>query len=725
MNKVIKGLAYTVGAIAGLLLLLVVVLVVFVDPNDYKGDIETIARDAGGVELTLGGDLSWRFYPVLGFGAEKVTLAMQPDTPTLVDIGELKLGVKLLPLFSKKIEVDEISISGLNANLRVDVNGNNNWSVPEGEQTIDDSENTKPSATAPDIKIPRISVNDSTIVYSDKQSGTDYRVALEQLVLENVALNQAFPLTLKAAISDAAGLQVDTTLNSLVKVDLDNQQYQLNDLDLVADIKGVFEKTAPLTVKGNVVVDQKKDNAIVNISSLSLANAEANLAAEATGLSGELAYKGQLNSKTFDAKKLMAALGVPAIETQDGSVLSKVNVAATFSGTPKKAAVNPLTIVLDDSTLSGQVTVSDLQTQSLSFALGLDKIDLDRYMAPVSETAEKPATTSDANAELIPVETLRGLNLQGTFKATEVVINKIPMTNINVAVKAKDGVLTVSDIKANLLKGDMGGTVTVNAKGAEPAIATDLGLNKIEMAELLKPFTTQTLFSGISSFTLNTKTTGNTVDTLIKQALGKATLSMDDSVIHGVNINEVALGAVKNKLGDFSQLYPDYQQKLPKALKSDTEIKNLLANINIENGHLIMPQVSADTNQGNFSASGDIDLLNKGFDYTFGVQLSALAGNKYLKGTQWPIVCKGGVGISVLNWCRPDSSAINKVFERAAKKALQEKGAEKLGEKLGVTAGEGETAKEALQEKAKEEEQRAKDKVNEKINEKLNKLFGK
>jgi hypothetical protein len=109
-----------------------------------------------------------------------------------------------------------------------------------------------------------------------------------------------------------------------------------------------------------------------------------------------------------------------------------------------------------------------------------------------------------------------------------------------------------------------------------------------------------------------------------------------------------------------------------------------------------------------------------GFDYHFGVVLAALEDNKYLKGARWPVRCKGGVDTPVMDWCRPDSKAVNNVLEHAAEQALRDKAAQKLGEKLGVKNADEAAAKQQLQKKTKEAEDRAK----QKLDEKLKKLFG-
>lgn len=747
MKGVVKGIAYTVLTVVGVVALALVLLVTLVDPNDYREDISRIAKDTAGVELKLGGELSWRFYPVLGFGASQVGLALQSGQPELVNIGDMAVGIKILPLLSKKIEIDALDIGGLKANLIVNEKGENNWqmaSTSTEPTPATTASTTAPaaetpatdSAELPEIVIPSVRIHSSVISYQDKTAGIAYTVDLPLLELSNVNLKESFPLVMEARVRDQAKLDVNTKLEGKVKALVSKQQFGIDDLHLAAEIAGIFAKPVAVNVQGNVQFDQAQDKADVNLERLQFANMPARLQLSATAVSTAPAFSGSLETEVFNAKDMMKALDIPPPATQDADAMTRVQMTASFAGTPAKVTVKPLTLKLDESTLSGEVSVVDVSKQAIRFALQLDKINVDSYTpqaeTPVAEAVAKEtgktanaANASAVAAELIPVEMLRTLNLKGTFKAGEVIVKQIPMRDIGLSIKAIDGDIQITDLGAKLLQGSMAGTVMLDARQAQPKITTRIDLNEIEMSDLMQPFVTAQLLSGRTSLKVDTTTTGNDMDTLLKQALGQINLSMANTVIHGVNVNQVALDAVRNKLGDFATLAPDYESKLPKALKSDTEISNLLANMKIENGHLLMPDFSADTGEGQMSATGDIDLLNQGFDYHFGVVLSALDSNKYLKGVKWPVRCKGSLETSAVDWCRPDGKAVSKALEQAATLALRDKGAQKLGEQLGIDNADEAAVKEDLRQKAKAEEDKAKKKLGDSLNKKLNKLLEK
>ncbi len=240
---------------------------------------------------------------------------------------------------------------------------------------------------------------------------------------------------------------------------------------------------------------------------------------------------------------------------------------------------------------------------------------------------------------------------------------------------------------------------------------------------MLRPFTPAEILSGRSSLSLDVATRGNDIDPLIRQALGQLDLSASDLVLHGVNLNQLVVDAINRKVGNFGTLLAGYRDKLPKELEEDTRIHDMLAKMRLDNGKLILPDMDTETGAGRLTAAGSFDLLNRGFDYRFGVQLAALNDHRYLSETRWPVRCRGDLDTPVSRWCRIDAGAMNATLEQAAKQALRDKAAEKVGEELGLEDADEAAAREALRQKAREEEERAKRKLREKLDEKLKDLF--
>lgn len=733
MARSLRVVAMLVGGVLALLVVLLAALVVWVNPNDYRQQISQIAQEKAGITLTLEGELGWSFYPVLGFQANAVGVALQPQAPALVKVKTLAVGVKLLPLLSRQIEVDGVNVEGLDAHLIVNADGSNNWQRPAAtplaaSPTAAPAAGDNAQTSLPVIRIPAVNITDSRIRYEDKPGGKDYTVELPRLQLSNVSLDESFPLVLDARIREKAGLDVRLALTAALGANLANKVYRADDIDLEATVAGIMPEPVTISSSGHMVVDQQKDTAELALDALRLGDLNATLQVQAVALSRAPRVSGKLHTESFDAKRLLKTLGMSAPATHDPDAMRNVSLDLAFSGTPQQISLKPLTLVLDESRLAGTVAVTDVSRQAVQFDLALDRISLDRYLAPQADTpvpARAPASAATATpasapgkkgaapaaeTALLPVEALRALNLQGKFTVGELVVKEIPVQKLGFSVHANEGDVRLSNLRANLLEGSLQGSAGVDVRGAQPKMTTRLALNDLKTEALLAPWVKNPVLSGRSTLRFDMDTQGNDSDTLLRQALGQLNVNIAEGVLHGVNLNQLVADAVRQKIGNFTALMPDYETRLPKALKGDTPLRNMLANMRIENGHLITPDLKADSDSGQLNAKGDIDLVAQSFDYRFGVVLASLSDHKYLKGTEWPVRCRGSLTAPVKDWCRPDGNAVGEVLKKAGNLALREKATEKLGEKLGVPA-----ANEA------EVKEKAKEKVNEQINRQLDK----
>ncbi|MEE2731179.1 MAG: AsmA family protein [Pseudomonadota bacterium] len=726
--RVLKWIGLALLGLLVLILLAVLVIRFVIDPNDYKDRISALVKEASGYELTLNGDLAWSFYPVLGFESNQVSVAARANQPFL-QVKTLALGVQLLPLFSGQLNVDLLQIDGVDVNLQVDAQGRNNWTVATPTQTestpaaaASATTPAEPSSTGniPQLSIPLVRILNANIHYQDQQGQTDTRVLIQRLELTQVQLTQPIGILLEFALAQAGGPQLELVLRGQLLPDLDKQLFRLEPLQVQADVSNLLPDTVRVTLEAQAWMDLAADQAQLTLNRLQLAELILQGLVEVTALTADPRYQGKLSAAPVSLAKLLATLGVELPKPASQNVLKTVAMQLAFNGNTGQLSVPNLKLTLDQSTLSGSLAVKDFATQALAFDLSLDQINLDDYLpAPDSAPASAaPANSPGGAAEesaLIPVETLRSLNLDGRFNAGRITLQQTLIERLQLAVTARNGVLTVKDLSAALLEGSLDGALSIDARGSQPVLDSDLKVNDIELTQITSRFMTDSLLSGKASLVMDAKAQGNSVDALLKSALGQMNLKLDDGVLHGINLNAIVVDALRDQLATVESLYPNYQEKLPRQLREDTEISKLLADAKVENGHLIMPRFEFFTGESGIDASGKIDLLNQGFDYDFGVVLSAIERNKYLKGSRWPIHCQGALASSPADWCRPDTKAMGSILTKAAKNAFKDKGAAELGDKVGLEAEDQEQLKQEVKQKLEREEDRAKKKLQEKL----------
>lgn len=96
-------------------LLLIVVLGViaiayWIDPNYFKGFITDTVKKETGYELTIKDDLRWRIWPNMSIISNGIKLAAPNAKEPVLTAENMRLDVKLLPLLSKKLEIKNVFV---------------------------------------------------------------------------------------------------------------------------------------------------------------------------------------------------------------------------------------------------------------------------------------------------------------------------------------------------------------------------------------------------------------------------------------------------------------------------------------------------------------------------------------------------------------------------------------------------------------------------------------
>ncbi len=107
---IIKRIIQLLIALFLILSLAAVGLIIFVDPNRYKDLIVTKVQEQIHRPFAINGDIDWRFWPRPGFTLEEVHIGQANGKNTFADIKQLNIYPRLIPLLSKQIDINKLSI---------------------------------------------------------------------------------------------------------------------------------------------------------------------------------------------------------------------------------------------------------------------------------------------------------------------------------------------------------------------------------------------------------------------------------------------------------------------------------------------------------------------------------------------------------------------------------------------------------------------------------------
>lgn len=192
-----KRILIFAGAGLALLLVIIAALPFFIPASVYKAQIEKAASNALGRPVAVEGDARISIFPVISASVEDVRVANPDgfDDEDMITAGTLRGSVRLLPLFSRRVEVAEIAFEDATVRLTRLEDGSVNWQLGDAaEAEADPKEQTGANPFSASIDTARLT--NAALIYDDRQSGARYE--LSNLDAETSLKSAEKPMTLRA-----------------------------------------------------------------------------------------------------------------------------------------------------------------------------------------------------------------------------------------------------------------------------------------------------------------------------------------------------------------------------------------------------------------------------------------------------------------------------------------------------------------------------------------------
>lgn len=165
-----------------LIVLALVALIVapgFVDWNRYKAQAQEHVRTISGLDLELGGDISFALLPFPHLSARDVALKSPAggQNGAILSFDELDVSVALMPLLDGEVQVQTVTLVKPLMNIEVLENGKLAFMTPEIDKLMVEGEGAgKPGATTPAVSFDTIRIKDGVFSYRDEKSKTEIAV---------------------------------------------------------------------------------------------------------------------------------------------------------------------------------------------------------------------------------------------------------------------------------------------------------------------------------------------------------------------------------------------------------------------------------------------------------------------------------------------------------------------------------------------------------------------
>jgi AsmA protein len=382
--RFLKWISLGLGALIALAVIAILAIVWLVDPNSFKPRIEAAVRDATGREFTLIGDIDLGFFPWLALRTGEGRFGNAPgfDAQPMVTWKRAQLGARLLPLLRGRVVADRVLLEGADVRLVRRADGSANWQGIGGDAPKD------PDAEPTELRIDGIEIKDSRVSFVDETGPRRVEMASLDLSTDGIAPGEPY---------------TDTEISGVLHMD------------------GFAPAGVPFRLKvPKAVVPQDLSAIEVAEFSLGLGGFEAEGAVQgALGDAPKLA--GRIGSNAFDLRALLTAVGVEAPKTTDTAALGKLQIAAEWRFEDGAIAIEPLTLTLDDTHLSGHFRRGAGADPVGEFALRGDQLDIARYIPP-PDPASEPF--------VLPTAALKQLKFRGSIELDQATLGDVAMKGV-------------------------------------------------------------------------------------------------------------------------------------------------------------------------------------------------------------------------------------------------------------------------------------------------------
>lgn len=647
MNKLFKGFIGLVGLAVVLIVAAIIILPQVIDPNDYTDEIIAQVKDATGRDLGISDPLELSVFPSIAVRLGGVSLSNAPGfgDSAFAKVEELDLKVAFMPILSGSLEVDTVVLRGLELNLTKNKKGETNWADLVSGETQTSTPGESDGIKAMSVQIEGVIIEDARLVWDDRQSGTRYEVSDLNVETGAIGSGDKVPVELGVKLtSTVPAQQFEISLRAMVTADSEMTRFDVDGLEtsIKAAGEGLPKGGIELSVTGRLNYDANAGTMAINDLEVSGAGMQLSGALNGEGLGGKPKFKGNLKLRESNLKQLLA-LGGTAPVTTDPKALTRVSAEFGIAASDSSAKLKPFTVKLDESTFTGDFDVTAFKGPAVKFALKLDAIDLDRYLPPepAEESSEQPEA---APAGDDPLAALRTLVLDGSIKVGNVKVAKLTTTDINIGIKSRGGVLTISPMTAKLYQGTFNGGVTIDARESTPQIKVKSSLSGIQIGPLLLDIGEKEMLTGLGQVELDVSMRGLDSESIKKTLNGNISFQFKDGAYKGLDVAGT-ICSVSDKLGS---LLGGGAGELGKA--GETRFSAMGGSASITNGLVKSDDLDIKSPLIRVNGVGGVDLPADSIDYLIKAELieacegQGAAESNQLVGVPLPIRARGSLG---------------------------------------------------------------------------------
>ncbi|HKJ87966.1 MAG TPA: AsmA-like C-terminal region-containing protein, partial [Gammaproteobacteria bacterium] len=341
---------------------------------------------------------------------------------------------------------------------------------------------------------------------------------------------------------------------------------------------------------------------------------------------GEYRYSGRFATERFPPRALAARLGMRIPAAADPGVLQQATLSFAFAGGPERLEVSRLRGTLDDSRLTGGLTVAASPRARLQWHLHLNGIDMDRYLGRRGTVKPWPGAAVVAGLPRLPPRVLRNWGLQGRLRVDELRSGGMRLSRLQASLAGDRGHLRIHPLRARLYDGTYRGDLRLDASGKTPRFSAREAVRGLHLAPLARDLTGRVGLTGTARLDLTYRGAGHSPRGILASLEGSGRYRLRDGEILGWNPATWIPGVPSTG-----------------GRKGRTPLHSVRGSLKIHQGRARSDDLEARSDLFRAKGRGFVDLVGERMDYRLRLALRKDAEGVpgFLKGVALPIRVHG------------------------------------------------------------------------------------
>ncbi|USD36145.1 AsmA family protein [Ferrimonas sp. SCSIO 43195] len=464
---------FFIGVLA-LVLVIAVYVGVFLDPNAFKPEIEAKVKEATGRTLSIDGDIGWSLFPKVGLDIAGISLGNIPgeNLPPLLSVNQAVVGVNLLPLLQKDVQIEEVTLAGVALNMVTLKDGRNSLEgLGGGAPAATDTQGSSDSGSAPtpmSWKLGQLHLQQFSFNSDNRQTQVSRKLAIESLSLEEFEPGRAAPFEMVVSLEDPQ-LALSTSASSMLTVAKDFSRIQLDAW------KQQFNVSGPALPNGKPLTVSVQFDADFNLGQQQFALTNLKLDQEGFELQG--------------------------------------------SGSVDLNQVRPV--------LNLQLKGNDLILDPWMPASGASE---------QGTAASEPKPAAEGGNEEPDLSALRQFDLYANMSLSSIKANQWLVTQPSLDLQLVDGLFTLKQMKASAFEGTLTTQATLDSRTQPVSYQFDSKLVNLSIQPLLKAAIDSEVMAGTGELTVAGTGASLAPDQVLANLVAKGRLALDDGAVYGINV---------------------------------------------------------------------------------------------------------------------------------------------------------------------------------------------